>query len=159
MASIRKTPLRPQWRGTEGGSQPDENFMQKMEKILSPPDGFDTTGGRTDFRKYIAGNIGDWTIDNTGKDAIDNLDKIDVMKDFINRMIENDIQKSEEKVKFFLQDLRTYYERGQDMKTHSLVKIEPERMETLYTALANLKEQGYCEKCITKHVFFAFSTI
>ena len=156
MASIGKRPLRPQWRGSEGSAQPNENFMQEMEKILYP-DGSSDNYERVERRKKIAGSIGEWAIDNTGKDAIDNLDKIDVMKDFINRMIENDIQKSEEKVKFFLQDLRTYYERGQDMKTHSLVKIEPERMETLYTALANLKEQGYCEKCITKHVFFAFA--
>ncbi|MBI3590709.1 MAG: hypothetical protein HY094_04935 [Candidatus Melainabacteria bacterium] len=42
------------------------------------------------------------------------------------------------------------------MKTHKLAEIEPERFKTLYDALDNLKEKGYCDKCITKHVFFAF---
>ena len=155
MASIGKRPLRPQWRSTEGSTQPDDNFMQKMEKILCP-DELKSGSPTNEFRRKIAGAIGEWTIDNKGKDAIDHLDTIDVMKDFINRMISYDIQKSEEKVKFFLQDLRTYYERGKDMKTHSLAQIEPNRVKDLYSAIDNLKEKGYCDKCITKHVFFAF---
>lgn len=156
MASIGKRQLRSQWRGAEGSTQPDETFMQKMEKILSPLNGFSDSDKRTEFRRNVAGSIGTWAIDNTDKDAIEHLDKIDVMKDFIRRMIDYDITKSEEKVKFFLQDLRTYYERGKDMKTHSLAKIEPERVSTLHGALNNLKQKGYCDKCITKHIFFAF---
>ncbi|OGI06079.1 MAG: hypothetical protein A3I68_05600 [Candidatus Melainabacteria bacterium RIFCSPLOWO2_02_FULL_35_15] len=156
MASIGRRQLRSQWRSAEGSTQPDENFMQKMEKILSPSNGFSDSDKRTEFRRNVAGSIGTWAIDNTDKDAIEHLDKIDVMKDFIRRMIDYDITKSEEKVKFFLQDLRTYYERGKDMKTHSLAKIEPERVSTLHGALNNLKQKGYCDKCITKHIFFAF---
>lgn len=156
MASIGKRQLRPQWRGAEGSTQPDETFMQKMEKILSPSNELSDSDKRTEFRRNIAGSIGTWAIDNTDKDAIEHLDKIDVMKDFIHRMINYDITKSEEKIKFFLQDLRTYYERGKDMKTHSLAKIEPERVSDLHSALNNLKQKGYCDKCITKHIFFAF---
>lgn len=147
--------VRAQWRIGEHNTQPDEKFMNNMEKILAPePPSFDIV----DFRKKIGEGIGGWSIDNTGKDPLEHLEEIDAIKDFIKKMIDYDIKSNEQKVNFFLQDLRTYYERGKDMQTHKLAKLEPERFQTLYKAIANLKEKGYCDKCITKHVFFAFES-
>ena len=155
IAHITRRPVRPQWREGEHNTQPNQKFMEQMEKILHP----DIPSSRIDeSRKKVALGIGDWSIDNKGKDPLEHLEQIDIMKDFINRMIENDIKANEQRVNFFLQDLRTYYERGKDMKTHNLAELEPERFKILYTALEHLKEKGYCDKCITKHVFFAFTS-
>ncbi|MBI3590055.1 MAG: hypothetical protein HY094_01595 [Candidatus Melainabacteria bacterium] len=129
IAYIGKRAVRDQWRDGHN-TQSNEEFMKNMETILTPlSSGSDFD--RLAFRKKIALGVGDWSIDNRGKDSLDHLDEVDVMKDFIGRMIDHDIQSSEEKVKFFLQDLRTYYERGGDMKTHKLAEIEPERFKTL----------------------------
>ncbi len=149
-----RRPVRAQWRVGEHNTQPDEKFMSNMEKILAP--GLQSSS-ISDFRKKIGEGIGGWSIDNTDKDPLEYLEQIDATKDFIKKMIDHDITSNEQKINFFLQDLRTYYERGKDMKTHNLAKLEPERFQTLYKAIEKLKEKGYCDKCITKHVFFAFS--
>lgn len=156
-ASMAKRPVKPQWQDPEHSSQASEQFMNNMEVIFYPPDGL-KDGARKLLRGNIASGMGDWAsnVNNRGRDVLESLDEIDVMKDLIGQMVEYDVKANKQKVTFFLQDLETYYERGQEMKTHNLAKIEPNRLEDLNKALAKLKEKGYCEKCITKHVFFAF---
>ncbi len=156
-ASMAKRPVKPQWEDPEHSSQASEQFMHNMEVIFYPPDGL-KEGARKLQRGSIASGVGDWAsnVNNRGRDLLENLDEIDVMKDLIGQMVEYDVKANKQKVTFFLQDLRTYYERGKDMTTHNLAKIEPERLVALDKALEGLRQKGYCEKCITKHVYFAF---
>ena len=166
MASRGKRSVKPKWQDP-GSTQPNEEFMQKTEMIIYPTNetfkdmnefrNKVSSSKLDEFRKEIAIGVGNWAASgNEGKDVSDHIEEIEVVKDLINKMVNHDIQANEEKVTFFLKDLRTYYERGKDMQTHGLAKIEPERFKTLAKAIKNLEEKGYCDKCLTKHVFFAF---
>lgn len=156
-AYASKKPVKAGFEDPENSSLPSEDFMRRMERIFNPPDGFGANdAARDSFRKKIKEKLGGWILDpkNSGKNPREHIEEI--FGDLVEKRVSYDIEANKARVRQFLIDLRIYYERGMDIKTHNMAELEAERAEILEKGIRNLKEMGYCDKCIPKLVFFAF---
>ncbi|GEM_PF-2523339 len=161
IAYIAKRPVKTGWEDPEHNPAANIEFMQRMEVIFEPLlKKFSNINTPTyeSFRLDITKKAGSWATnpDRKGMDLFENLEHKDLFPNLVEQMISYDIKANKEIVEHFLSDLRVYYERGKDIKSHNMAELEPERARLLEKGLKNLREKGYCDKCIPKILYFAF---
>lgn len=141
-------------------SEPDEGFMKDMENI------FDKKA--LDDRKEITRLITSWARENRkiGEQIFQDLSDCVDIQELIKKLNSHDIKANQQWAYEFFNDLKNYQlvkdERSYEdfAKTYKpfVLGKEEKRQERFEKALAILAsdETGYCAKCISKHVNFAF---
>ncbi len=154
-ASTQKTAVQKEYREPSIREDANELLMTQVEKLIK----LDSKTELKAFREKLIRDLGSWATKNPGENPMSDENLTIIFDDYLERMVQKDVNNTREKLDHFISDAEKYFEYKHQNRTLKEHEINRDRLNRLHKTLSNLKEsnKGYTDKTLPKMLDLAFT--